>query len=108
MKEFVLWCKEVEENPNKLLSGILDEAIKGMITYAKPYFEIVFLKDDQEVLSWYRDIIGDRTYDQLKIDNDHFLQSLAKLLKKQAHELPTNSAYRKDYYKEYYPSIMDL
>jgi hypothetical protein len=64
--------------------------------------------DDQEVLSWYRDIIGDRTYDQLKIDNDHFLQSLAKLLKKQAHELPTNSPFRKDYYKEYYPSIMDL
>ena len=64
--------------------------------------------DDEQVLSWYRDTIGDMTYDQLKHVNDGFVEEFAKLLKKQAKELPTNIPYQKDYYRTYYPSIMDL
>jgi hypothetical protein len=64
--------------------------------------------DDNELLSWYRHIIGNRTYEELRYDNDVFVQDFAKLLKKQAHEIPMTIPYSNDYFKEYYPSIMDL
>jgi hypothetical protein len=72
------------------------------------YYAVTGTVQDDEVLTWYRDIIGDRTYEQLKTDNNQFLQDFAKLLKKQASELPTNTPYRRDYFEVYYPSIMDI
>ena len=87
------------EKPGCSVHGCIEECI---------YYSDIGTIDDEELLSWYRGIIGDRTYEQLKRDNNEFVTEFAKLLKKQAGELPTNIPYKKDYFKEYYPSIMDL
>jgi hypothetical protein len=79
----------------------------GCIEGCRYYFDTGSI-DGEEVLSWYKDIIGDRDYEQLRRDNEQFLQEFANLLKKQANGLPMNIPYRKDYYNEYYPSIMDM
>ena len=62
--------------------------------------------DDEELLSWYANILEGRTYEQLKKDNDIFIQDFIKLLKKQANETP--AAARAVFDQNYYPQLEDI
>jgi hypothetical protein len=76
----------------------------GCIPECKYYLATGRIEDD-EVLSWYRKEIGDRTYEQLKAENSVFMQEFIEYLQKQANELPANFVIN-DYW--YIPSITHL
>jgi hypothetical protein len=44
VKEFSDWCREVKEDPNLLLSGIVDKFAKELLAYTKPFYTMVFLE----------------------------------------------------------------
>ena len=87
------------DKPGCSAEGCIEECI---------YYPDTGTIDDETVLSWYRDTIGDRTYEQLKKDNNAFVTEFADMLKDKASKLPQNIPYQKDYFESYYPSIMDF
>lgn len=68
------------------------------------YYEPTGSISDGEVLDWYRNEIGNRTYEQLRQENNLFIQEYVDLLRKQASALPTYAQISADYY----PSLDDL
>src|SRR5690242_4240480 len=68
------------------------------------YYSAVGSISDEEILGWYRDIVGDMSYQELKQYNTQFIQDFIKLLKRQAEDYPSNQSIPQNYY----PSILDI
>lgn len=59
------------------------------------YYEPTGRIEDEEVLDWYRKEIGNRTYEQLKTENDELMQAVIKEVKRQAKSYPNHMISQK-------------